>query len=60
MFTQLGTLEQLWGQLVFKNNDIDYISNGDIISFTPDSEYEFKIGGETLYRMYNRNICLKK
>ena len=60
MFTQLGSLEQLWGELVFKNDDIDYVSNGDIISFTPDSEYEFRIGEEILYRMYNKNICLKR
>lgn len=60
MFTQVGSLEQLWGQVVFKNNCIDYIEQGDIVSFTPDSEYEFRIGDEILYRMYNRNICLKK
>ncbi len=60
MFTQLGSLEQLWGELVFKNNDIEYVSCGDVVSFTPDSEYEFRIGEEVLYRMYNRNICLKR
>ena len=32
---------------------------GDIISFQPDSEYEFSIDGDILYRMYNRNICIK-
>jgi hypothetical protein len=30
------------------------------VSFTPESEYEFNIDGEVLYRMYNKNICLKK
>jgi hypothetical protein len=50
----------LWGQVVFKNEDMTEVKVGDIVSFTPDSEYEFRINNEILYRMYNRNICLKK
>jgi hypothetical protein len=53
-------LEELWGEIVFKNNDMTEVNVGDIVSFTPDSEYEFRINDEVLYRMYNRNICLKK
>ena len=60
MFNPIGSLEELWGQLVFKNDDTEEVEIGDIISFTPDSEYEFRISNEILYRMYNRNICLKK
>lgn len=53
-------LEELWGEIVFKNEDMTEVEVGDIVSFTPDSEYEFRINNEILYRMYNRNICLKK
>ena len=44
----------------FTNNELEGVSVGDVVSFTPDSEYEFKINGDLVYRMYNRNICLKK
>lgn len=56
----LGKHEELWGELVFKNGNMSNVSEGDIVSFTPDSEYEFDIDGEILYRMYDRNICLKR
>ena len=32
---------------------------GDKVSFQPNSEYEFKIDDEKLYRMYTNNITLK-
>ena len=35
------------------------VNEGDEIGFVPDSEYEFKIDGEKLYRMYNHAICVK-
>jgi hypothetical protein len=60
MFNQTGGLEQMWGELVYKNDKLDEVEKGDIVSYTPDCEYEFKIDDEILYRMYNRNICLKK
>lgn len=60
IFSTTSTLEELWGEVVFKNNDLDDVSIGDVVSFTPDSEYEFRINNEIIYRMYNRNICLKK
>jgi len=60
MFSSTSGLEELWGELVFSNKDLPEASEGDLISFTPDSEYEFNINNEILYRMYNRNICLKK
>lgn len=53
-------LEELWGEVVFTNDELYEVSVGDIVSFTPDSEYEFRINNEILYRMYNRNICLKR
>ena len=60
VFSSLGSLEELWGELIFTNNELEGVSVGDVVSFTPDSEYEFKINGDLVYRMYNRNICLKK
>ena len=35
------------------------IQAGDLVSFTPDSEYEFDIDGEKLYRMFTKNIAIK-
>jgi hypothetical protein len=60
MFNETGGLEQMWGELVYKNDKLDEVEQGDIVSYMPDCEYEFKIDDEILYRMYNRNICLKK
>lgn len=34
------------------------IPPGSMVSFQPDCEYEFKIDGRILYRMYKRNITL--
>ena len=60
IFSPINGLEELWGEVVFKNDDMTEVEVGNIVSFTPDSEYEFRINDEILYRMYNRNICLKK
>jgi hypothetical protein len=55
-----GSREELWGELVYFNEQLQDVSKGDIVSFSPDSEYEFRIEGDLLYRMYNKNICLKR
>ena len=34
------------------------VYNGDTIGFTKNSEYEFNVEGEKLYRMQTRDICL--
>jgi len=34
------------------------INEGDRVGFTRNSEYEFEIDGEKLYRMQNKDICL--
>lgn len=60
VISSTGAFESLWGEMVYFNNQLDEVSKGDIVSFSPDSEYEFKIDGEILYRMYNKNICLKR
>ena len=35
-----------------------YINTGDKVAFTKNSEYEFNVDGEKLYRMKHKNICL--
>jgi hypothetical protein len=34
------------------------VKKGTKISFTPDSEYEFNIDGEKLYRIYDHQITM--
>ena len=34
------------------------VSKGTKVSFKPDSEYEFEVEGEKLYRMYDHQITL--
>lgn len=35
------------------------IKSGDNVCFSPDSEYEFTVDGEKLYRMYDHQITMK-
>lgn len=53
-----GSYEDLWGILVYKNDEQEELNCGDLVSFKPDSEYEFKIDGKKLYRMRTNSICL--
>ena len=53
--------EPLMGKLYYVN---DYLKSkglkrGDIVSFAPDSEYEFVVDDETLYRIYDHQITIK-
>ena len=52
--------EPLWGLLKYGNSQLEKLNiyPGDKISFQPNSEYEFEIDGEKLYRMYTNNITL--
>lgn len=34
------------------------VNKGDLISFKPDSEYEFEVDGEKLYRMFDHQIIM--
>jgi len=52
---EAGIKEALIGEIVYSNS----FDGGSIISFQPDSEYEFKIDGEKLYRMFDKNICIE-
>ena len=57
----LSTEEELIGEMVYSTNYLKDmgIKNGDDVSFLPDSEYGFKIEGEKLYRMRQKNIVAK-
>jgi hypothetical protein len=34
------------------------VKSGDTVTFLPDTEYEFNIDGEKLYRMYDHHISM--
>mgnify|MGYP003143668769 FL=1 len=52
--------EPLIGIMKYPNNYLKLkgIKEGDKISFQPDSEYEFIVDGEKLYRMFDHQISL--
>mgnify|MGYP003624463081 CR=1 FL=1 len=52
--------EPLIGELVHSNSQLKElgVNPGDKVSFTPDSEYEFMVDGEKLYRMFTNNITM--
>jgi hypothetical protein len=55
------TNEPLMGEMVYPN---DYllthgVKAGDLVCFSPDSEYEFIVDEQTLYRMYDHQITIK-
>ncbi len=43
----------------YSDNSIKDIKNGDLVGFTPDSEYEFVIDNERLYRVLTKEITIK-
>ena len=47
------------GYIVYGNKHLEKlgVKEGDKINFTKDSEYEFNIDGELLYRMRTLDIC---
>jgi hypothetical protein len=53
--------EPLRGEVVYPSPYLKSIgiSKGDMISFAPNSEYEFKVDDETLYRIYNSHLVAK-
>jgi hypothetical protein len=55
-----STEEPLMGTIKYINNQLLKLGlkEGDEISFQPESEYEFKVEGEKLYRMFTNNITL--
>tara|TARA_B100001059_G_C17834951_1_gene587394 strand:+ start:3142 stop:3705 length:564 start_codon:yes stop_codon:yes gene_type:complete len=55
-----GKEEPLMGEMVFTNDYLlsQGIKPGAQVSFQPDSEYEFDVDGEKLYRMYDHQITM--
>ena len=58
MFTDTGILMHLHGILEYVPEN-DVLKKGDIVSFQPESEYEFRINDEIMYRIKLKNLCLK-
>ena len=52
--------EPLVGYLKYSNNELESlgVKEGDLVSFQPNSEYEYNVEGEKLYRMFTNNITL--
>ena len=59
--SKLGTEEPLVGIMKYPNKYLSSqgVASGDKISFKPDSEYEFMVDDEKLYRMYDHQITIK-
>lgn len=53
--------EPLMGRMVYPNEYLisQGIQSGDLVCFKPDSEYEFNVDGEKLYRMFDHQITIK-
>ncbi len=47
--------------MVYVNNYLKSqgLKAGDKVSFVPDSEYEFRVEDEKLYRMFDHQITIK-
>lgn len=56
-----GTEQPLIGVVKYTNNVLmsNGINEGDKVSFLPDSEYEFTVDGEKLYRVLTQSITIK-
>ena len=52
--------KQLVGKVKYGNKELVSLDilEGDDVCFLPESEYEFNIEGETLYRMKTEDICV--
>tara|TARA_R110000824_G_scaffold114379_3_gene264843 strand:+ start:401 stop:991 length:591 start_codon:yes stop_codon:yes gene_type:complete len=51
--------QPLMGVLKYSDGIVNEIKEGDLIGFTPDSEYEFIINNERLYRVLTKEITIK-
>jgi|TARA_R110002020_G_scaffold85438_1_gene210862 hypothetical protein len=56
-----GSIEPLIGVIKYINKELEELGLevGDEIAYLPDSEYEFIIDNEVLYRMFTSHITLK-
>jgi len=55
-----GTEQPLVGYIKYSNKQLDELglAEGDKVSFKPDTEYEFDVDGEKLYRMFTNDITI--
>lgn len=55
------TNEPLMGMMIYPNEYLmsNGIVRGDKVCFAPDSEYEFDVDGQKLYRIYDHQITMK-
>lgn len=55
------TEEPLMGMMMYPNEYLKSqgVNPGDLICFRPDTEYEFDIDGQKMYRMYDHQITMK-
>jgi len=53
--------KKLLGELVYSNAFLKSLglAIGDVVGFTPDSEYEFNINNQKLYRILSNQVTLK-
>jgi hypothetical protein len=53
--------EPLMGKMIYPNDYLvsQGVQSGDLVCFAPDSEYEFDVDGEKMYRMYDHQITVK-
>lgn len=51
--------EQLKGVVIYNNDKLEGVNDNDIIGFTPNSEYEFIIDDQKLYRVPLNSIAIK-
>lgn len=53
--------EPLMGKMVYPNDYLKSkgVNSGDIVCFQPESEYEFDVDGEKMYRIYDHQITIK-
>ena len=59
--SKLGTEEPLVAVMKYSNNYLNSkgVKAGDKVIFKPESEYEFIVDDEKLYRMYDHQITIK-
>tara|TARA_E500000331_G_scaffold234404_1_gene224571 strand:- start:154 stop:732 length:579 start_codon:yes stop_codon:yes gene_type:complete len=53
--------KKLFGELVYSNKYLKSLGLviGDVVGFTPDSEYEFNVDNEKLYRVLSNQVTIK-
>lgn len=56
-----GRSEPLYGTIRYINDELTALGlkEGDEVIYQPESEYEFEVDGEVLYRMFTNNIAVK-